>query len=234
MSWSRAKTLENFYGDMKISSEDILKKIKHSRVIPVFYHKDVAIAKSVLEACYNGGLRVFEFTNRGENAYDVFLQLKQYAQKFPDLLLGIGTIMDSSSAELFIAADADFIVSPILSFDVAKVCHQHKRLWVPGCGTLTEIVNAKNAGAELIKIFPGSVLGPKFVSSVLAVVPDLKLMPTGGVEPTNENLKAWFDAGVYCVGMGSQLITNSILEGKKWKELEANVSQLRKFFDPAQ
>ena len=217
---------------MNTSSEEILNKIKRSRIVPVFYHKDVEAAKSVLEACYNGGLRVFEFTNRGENAYDVFLQLKKFAEKFSDLLLGIGTIMDSPTAELFIAADADFIVSPILNLDVAKVCSRHKKFWVPGCGTLTEIVNAKNAGAELIKVFPGSVLGPKFISSVLAVVPDLKLMPTGGVEPSNENLKAWFDAGVYCVGMGSQLITNSIIEKNQWKELEANVSQLRKFFDP--
>jgi 2-dehydro-3-deoxyphosphogluconate aldolase/(4S)-4-hydroxy-2-oxoglutarate aldolase len=217
---------------MKASSEDILSKIKHSRIIPVYYHKDVEVAKAVLEACYRGGLRVFEFTNRGENAHEVFLALKKYAQKFPDLLLGIGTIMDSPAAELFIAADADFIVSPILNLEVAKVCSRHKKSWVPGCGTLTEIVNAKNAGAELIKVFPGAVLGPKFISSVLAVVPDLKLMPTGGVEPTSENLKAWFDAGVYCVGMGSQLLTHSIINGKHWKELEANVAQLRKFFDP--
>jgi len=217
---------------MKNSSQDILSKIQHSRIIPVFYHKDIDVAKSVLDACYNGGLRVFEFTNRGENALDVFSELKKHVEKFPDLLLGIGTILDAAAAELFIAADADFIVSPILNLDVAKVCHQHQKSWVPGCGTLTEIINAKNAGAELIKIFPGSVLGPKFVSSVLAVVPDLKLMPTGGVEPSNENLKAWFDAGVYCVGMGSQLISQSIIDGKRWKDLEANVSQLHKFFDP--
>jgi 2-dehydro-3-deoxyphosphogluconate aldolase/(4S)-4-hydroxy-2-oxoglutarate aldolase len=218
---------------MKNSSELILTKIRHSRIIPVFYHKNADVAKSVLEACYKGGLRVFEFTNRGDNALDVFSELKKHAQKFPDLLLGIGTILDSAAAELFVAADADFIVSPILNLEVGKVCHRYKKFWVPGCGTLTEIVNAKNAGAELIKVFPGSVLGPKFISSVLAVVPDLKLMPTGGVEPSHENLKAWFDAGVYCVGMGSQLISHSIIEGKRWNDLEANVSQLRKFFDPA-
>lgn len=218
---------------MKVSSQDILSKIEHSRIIPVFYHKDIEIAKSVLEACYNGGLRVFEFTNRGENAYDVFLELKMYAQKFPDLLLGVGTILDAAAAELFIAAEADFIVSPILDPEVAKVCDRHKKFWVPGCGTLTEIVNAKNAGAQLIKVFPGSVLGPKFISSVLSVVPDLKLMPTGGVEPSTENLKAWFDSGVYCVGMGSQLISHSVIEGRRWKDLQTNVSQLRKFFDPA-
>jgi 2-dehydro-3-deoxyphosphogluconate aldolase/(4S)-4-hydroxy-2-oxoglutarate aldolase len=217
---------------MSASQESMLTKIKHSRIIPVFYHQDVEVAKSVMEACYNGGLRVFEFTNRGENAYDVFLKLKEFAQRFPDLSLGIGTIMDSTAAELFVTADADFIVSPILSPEVAKVCTRHKKFWIPGCGTLTEIVNAKNAGAELIKVFPGSVLGPKFISSVLAVVPDLKLMPTGGVEPTTENLKAWFDAGVYCVGIGSQLISKAIIEGKRWKELEVNVSQLRKFFSP--
>lgn len=217
---------------MKPSSTDILNKIKHSRIIPVFYHKNIEVAKAVVDACYNGGLRVFEFTNRGENAYDVFSQLKKHTQKFPDLLLGIGTIMDSPDAELFVSADADFMVSPILNLEIAEVCARHKKFWVPGCGTLTEIVNAKNAGAELIKIFPGAVLGPKFISSVLAVVPNLKLMPTGGVEPNDENLKSWFDAGVYCVGMGSPLFTHSIIEGARWKDLEANVTKLRKFFDP--
>lgn len=217
---------------MTRSSEEILEKIRHSRIIPVFYHQDLEVAKAVIDACYHGGLRVFEFANRGENAYEVFVQLEKYAEKFTDLLVGIGTVMDASAAKKFAEANADFIVSPIMNFEIAKVCQQYKKFWVPGCGTVTEIVNAKNAGAELIKVFPGSVLGPKFISSVLAVVPDLKLMPTGGVEPTHENLKAWFDSGVYCVGMGSQLITNSLVDGKRWDDLEAKVSQLHYLSDP--
>jgi 2-dehydro-3-deoxyphosphogluconate aldolase/(4S)-4-hydroxy-2-oxoglutarate aldolase len=217
---------------MQISNAEILEKIKHSRIIPVFYHKDTEVAKAVIEACYKGGLRVFEFTNRGENAYEVFVQLQKFAEKMPDLLLGIGTIMDSPTAEKFIGAHADFVVSPILKMEIAQVCNRHKKFWVPGCGTLTEIVNARDAGAELIKVFPGSVLGPKFISAVLAVVPELKLMPTGGVEPTHENLKKWFDSGVFSVGMGSQLITNSIIEGKRWDDLEGKVSQLHYLSDP--
>jgi 2-dehydro-3-deoxyphosphogluconate aldolase/(4S)-4-hydroxy-2-oxoglutarate aldolase len=217
---------------MQIANVEILEKIRHSRIIPVFYHRDVEIAKAVIEACYKGGLRVFEFTNRGENAHEVFIQLQKFAEKMPDLLLGIGTIMDAPSAEKFIGADADFIVSPIVKMEIAQVCSRHKKFWVPGCGTLTEIVSARDAGAELIKVFPGSVLGPKFISAVLAVIPDLKLMPTGGVEPTHENLKTWFDSGVFSVGMGSQLITNSIIEGKRWDDLEGKVTQLHYLSDP--
>lgn len=217
---------------MTRSSEEILDKIRHSRIIPVFYHQDVEVAKAVIDACYHGGLRVFEFANRGENAYEVFVELEKYAEKFHDMMVGIGTVMDPVTAKKFAEVNADFIVSPIVNFEIGKVCQQYKKFWVPGCGSVTEIVNAKNAGAELIKVFPGSVLGPKFISSVLAVVPELKLMPTGGVEPTHDNLKAWFDAGVYCVGMGSQLITNSIIEGERWSDLEAKVTQLHYLSDP--
>ena len=211
---------------MKVPPEKILSEMKRTGIIPVFYYPEVATAKSVIESCYKGGVRVFEFTNRGENAFEVFVELLKFVSQFPGLILGIGTVMNGRDAEKFIDAGAAFIVSPILKTEMADACAKHGVLWIPGCGTLTEIVTAKEAGAQLIKVFPGSVLGPKFISAVLAVVPDLKLMPTGGVEPTRENLKSWFDAGVYCVGMGSQLLTNQIVAARQWDVLEKTVSQL--------
>ncbi len=210
---------------MEFSKEEILTSIKRTGVIPVFYHRDLSVAKKVIEACYKGGVRVFEFTNRGENAYHVFEQLVEYTKRFEGLILGIGTIMDVAATEKFIKAGAKFIVSPILKNEMADACQAHGTMWVPGCGTLTEIVLAKEAGAAVIKIFPGSVLGPEFVSSVLPVVPGLLLMPTGGVDPTKKSLTAWFEAGVFCVGIGSRLISKEIIEGKRWDKLEKKVRQ---------
>lgn len=193
-------------------------------MIPVFFHADVDIAKAVIDASYAGGVRVFEFTNRGGNAFETFGQLLVYARQYPDLSLGIGTVMDDAATQKFIDAGAHFIVSPILRPSMAVVCRKHDIPWIPGCATLTEIVTAKDAGASIIKIFPGSVLGPGFVSSVLPVVPGLKLMPTGGVEPTEQNLSAWFNAGVVCVGMGSQLFKKEVLVSKDWTTLQKQIT----------
>lgn len=209
----------------KFSKQQVVSAMKSTGMIPVFYNADVEVAKGVIDASYKGGVKVFEFTNRGGNAFDVFVQLLKHIEKYPDLLLGIGTIMDGTTAKKFIDAGAHFIVSPILKPEMATVCKQHDVLWIPGCATLTEIVNGKEAGAEVIKIFPGSVLGPGFVSSVMPVVPGLQLMPTGGVEPNEKNLSAWFKAGVVCVGMGSQLFTKEIMTEKNWSLLEKNVEE---------
>lgn len=207
------------------SSSSIQQGMRSSGMIPVFFHPDIEIAKAVLDASYKGGVRVFELTNRGENAFQVFTQLLAHAQKYPDLMLGIGTIMNATNTQKYIDAGAHFIVSPILKPEMAPVCHQQDKLWIPGCATLTEIVTAKDLGATIIKIFPGSVLGPGFVSAVMPVVPGLQLMPTGGVEPTETNLSAWFKAGVVCVGMGSQLFTKEILETMNWSLLQQRVAE---------
>ncbi|MBX2971135.1 MAG: bifunctional 4-hydroxy-2-oxoglutarate aldolase/2-dehydro-3-deoxy-phosphogluconate aldolase [Cyclobacteriaceae bacterium] len=208
----------------KFTSDTILEAMRSTGMIPVFYHADIEIAKAVMEASYKGGVRVFEFTNRGGNAFDVFTQLLVHAQQYPDMVLGIGTIMNAEATQKFIDAGAHFIVSPILKPEMAEVCKKHDVPWIPGCATLTEIVTAKEHGAAVIKIFPGSVLGPGFVSSVLPVIPGYQLMPTGGVEPTKENLSAWFKAGVMCVGMGSQLFKKEIMEKKDWPALERSVA----------
>lgn len=206
------------------SIDSIQQAMRTSGMIPVFYNADIEVAKGVLDASYKGGVRVFEFTNRGGNAFDVFTQLLKHAQQYPDLMMGIGTIMNAADTQKFCDAGAHFIVSPILKAEMATVCHQNNKLWIPGCATLTEIVTAKDLGAKVIKIFPGSVLGPGFVSSIIPVVPGLQLMPTGGVEPTEANLSAWFKAGVVCVGMGSQLISKEIIETKNWIKLQQGVA----------
>jgi 2-dehydro-3-deoxyphosphogluconate aldolase/(4S)-4-hydroxy-2-oxoglutarate aldolase len=209
---------------MSFSKQQITDGIRQSGLVPLFTHDNAAEAGQVLEAAYRGGIRVFEFTNRKKNAFEVFTELLRQRDRYPDLMLGIGTIMDAATTKKFIDAGADFIIAPVMKPDMAAVCHAYNKHWIPGCATLTEIVAAKDHGAEVIKVFPGSVLGPAFVSSIMPVVPELNLMITGGVEPTEQNLSAWFNAGATSVGMGSQLFTKAILAEKDWKSLEKKVS----------
>jgi 2-dehydro-3-deoxyphosphogluconate aldolase/(4S)-4-hydroxy-2-oxoglutarate aldolase len=210
---------------MKFTNQQIVDTMKRTGVVPLFTHDNAEEAQQVIEAAYRGGVRVFEFTNRKKNSYDVFVHILKQRSNYPDLMIGIGTIMDGATTKKFIDAGADFIISPILKLEMAEVCRAHNKLWMPGCATLTEIVTAKENGAEVIKVFPGSVLGPGFVSSIMPVVPDLQLMITGGVEPNEKNLSAWFKAGAMCVGMGSQLFTKEIIAEKNWTLLEKNVTE---------
>jgi 2-dehydro-3-deoxyphosphogluconate aldolase/(4S)-4-hydroxy-2-oxoglutarate aldolase len=211
---------------MSFTNQQIVAKMKELGLVPLFTHDDVSIAQQVIEAAYRGGVRVFEFTNRKKNSFEVFVAMLDYCKKFPDLMLGIGTVMDGATTKKFIDAGAHFIISPILKLEMAEVCRAHDILWMPGCATLTEIVTAKEHGAQVIKVFPGSVLGPGFVSAIMPVVPDLQLMITGGVEPNEKNLTAWFKAGAMSVGMGSQLFTKEILERNDWGALERSVSDI--------
>ena len=210
-----------------MKKEQIYQLLLCEKLIPVFYNSSVALSQQVLNASYNGGVRVFEFTNRGKNALEIFKELIKYRNlHFPDLLMGAGTILNTDSAKAFIAAGADFLVSPIFSNELMIFAKENNIVWIPGCGTLTEIANADTSGCLLIKIFPGGTLGPNFVSAVLAPMPWLKLMPTGGVEPTEVNLSAWFKAGVSCVGMGSQLITKEILEEQNFDQLQQKITNV--------
>jgi 2-dehydro-3-deoxyphosphogluconate aldolase / (4S)-4-hydroxy-2-oxoglutarate aldolase len=203
-------------------------KMQETGMIPVFYNKDTELCKKVLKACYNGGVRVFEFTNRGDYAHEVFSELNKYATKeLPDMILGVGSVVDPGTTSLYIQLGTNFIVSPILNEDMAKVCNRRKVLWSPGCGSLTEISKAEELGAEIVKIFPGmQVGGPKFVEAVLGPFPWSSIMPTGGVDTSEENLSAWFKAGVACVGMGSQLLTKEIITNGKWDELSKNCANI--------
>lgn len=210
---------------MKFTKQQIVAAIKEAGIVPLFTHENPDDAQQVIEAAYRGGIRVFEFTNRRANSFEVFGHLLGVAKKYPDLMLGIGTIMDGATAKKFIDAGAHFIISPIVKLEMAKVCNEYNVPWMPGCATLTEIILAKDNGADIIKLFPGSVLGPGFVSSIMPVVPDLQLMITGGVEPNEKNLSSWFKAGATAVGMGSLLFTKEILAQKDWKLLEQKVAE---------
>ncbi|MEX0844369.1 MAG: bifunctional 4-hydroxy-2-oxoglutarate aldolase/2-dehydro-3-deoxy-phosphogluconate aldolase [Balneolaceae bacterium] len=193
-------------------------------LVPLFYHHDLETCKEVLTACYKGGARILEFTNRGDFAHEVFGELNKFAeQELPEMILGVGSVTDAGTASLYMQLGANFVVTPVYREDIAIVCNRRKVLWSPGCGSLTEIAKAEEMGAEIIKVFPGSQLGPGFVKAIKAPCPWTSIMPTGGVSAEKENLKGWFDAGVTCVGMGSKLVTKEFLKNKDYSGLEKHV-----------
>ncbi len=206
-------------------AQKILDTIDATGIVPLFTHDQPDDALEVVRTAYSAGIKVFEFTNRRSNSFEVFQHLVANKSQFPGIYLGIGTIMDGRTTTKFIDAGADFIISPILKLDMSVVCRDRGVPWIPGCGTLTEAVTAHEHGASLIKLFPGSVLGPAFVQAVRPVVPDIKWMITGGVEPTSENLSAWFQAGAHCVGMGSQLFSKEILQKRDWVTLSERIKK---------
>jgi len=199
--------------------------MEETGLVPLYYNSDAGICREVISACHAGGAKVFEFTNRGAFAHEVFSEVKKWAREHcPGMMIGTGSVPDAATAALYMQLDADFIVSPVLNPEVARICNRRKVLWVPGCGTLTEISQAEELGAEIVKIFPGtSVGGPGFVKAVKAPCPWTSIMPTGGVDPSEENLRQWFTAGVTCVGMGSALITDKLVKAHDWQALQAIV-----------
>lgn len=203
---------------------EVAQVMKDTGMIPLFFNSDVELSKKVLKACYNGGARLLEFTARGDFAFEVFGQLTKYAIKeLPGMIMGVGSVTDAAAASLYMQLGANFIVTPVLREDIAVVCNRRKVLWSPGCGSLTEIARAEELGCEIVKLFPGDVYGPEFVKGVKGPQPWTSIMPTGGVSPTEENLKAWFDAGVTCVGMGSKLISKDIIAKQDFDTLERDV-----------
>ena len=191
-------------------------------VVPVFYNGDLEKTKGIARACVAGGIRVLEFTNRGDHAWEVFSALDRFcAAEWPDAILGAGSVLDAGTASLYISNGASFIVGPVTNPDVAKVCNRRKVGYVPGCGTASEISYAEELGAEIVKIFPGSAVGgPGFVKDVLAPMPWSSIMPTGGVDITEESLRPWFDAGVFAVGLGSKLVSSDLVANNDWATLE--------------
>ena len=206
-----------------VNKEDIILIMESTGMIPVFNHHDIGIAKQVLDVSYHAGVRIFEFTNRGENALEVFTALSRYATKYNDLILGIGTIFDSKTALKFLDAGAQFIVSPALVPELADFAKNKNVLWIPGCSTVSEVYQATKLEVSLIKAFPGNILGPDFVKAIKSVLPNVKIMPTGGVIPTTENLNAWFTAGASCVGMGSQLFKKEYIENENTDQLSSMI-----------
>ena len=211
----------------KTSRLKVLNSIMQEGLLPLFYNTNADVVVEVIHACLIGGAGCFEFTNRGDCAYDVFRQVTERMKDEPHLVLGAGTIMDSATAALYIQAGAAFIVSPNLNPDVARLCNRRKIAYFPGCGTVSEISQAEELGIEICKVFPGgSVGGPGFVKNVLGPMPWSNLLPTGGVEATEENVSAWIKAGAIAVGIGSSLFKKEIIDNKDYQRITELVKNM--------
>lgn len=210
----------------RYSRIEVASVMKENGMVPLFFHSDIELSKKILKACYDGGSRLMEFTSRGDFAFEIFGQLNKYAlAELPGMILGVGSVTDAAAASLYMQLGANFIVTPVLREDIALVCNRRKVLWSPGCGTLTEIARAEELGCEIVKLFPGEIYGPQFIKGIKGPCPWTSIMPTGGVSTERDNLKTWFDAGVTCVGIGSQLISSEILANKDYAGLEAKVKE---------
>jgi 2-dehydro-3-deoxyphosphogluconate aldolase/(4S)-4-hydroxy-2-oxoglutarate aldolase len=190
----------------KFDKIQVIQKMGETGMVPVYYNGNVETVKQILKACYEGGVRAFEFTNRGDFAHEVFTEVAKFVDtECPEMALGVGTVIDAPTAALYLQEGANFVVGPLFNPDVAKVCNRRCVPYIPGCGTISEIGFAQEVGCDVAKVFPGDVLGANFVKDLMAPMRWSKIMVTGGVAPTEENLTAWFKAGTYCVGMGSKL-----------------------------
>ena len=207
---------------------EVLNTITNKGLVPIFYHSDITVAKKVVDACAKAGLNLLEFTNRGKFAIEVFKELSMYCQKVaPDFILGAGTVFEENTAAMFVSYGANFIVSPFLNENIAKFCNRRKIPYVPGCATVTEISWAEELGAEIIKLYPGSFIGgPDFVKMILGPMPWTRIMPTGGVDPSEENITAWFNSGVEAVGIGSKLLRKDLIEKEDFKQISENIAKL--------
>jgi 2-dehydro-3-deoxyphosphogluconate aldolase / (4S)-4-hydroxy-2-oxoglutarate aldolase len=202
------------------NQQDILNQIQQQKMLPLWFHKDATVSIDVLKALYAAGIKAVEYTNRGAEAEENFKALRKVVnESMPGMLLGIGTVKTVEDAQKFIAAGADFIISPVVFPPVAKAVQDAGLLWIPGCLTPTEVFTAEMNGAKMVKIFPGSVVGPSYIAAIKELFPGLLFMPTGGVDTTAENIKEWFDAGVVAVGMGSKLISKAVLQNKEYDKL---------------
>ena len=204
----------------KYDKLQVLETVKETGIVPVFYNAELETSKKVLKACYEGGIRAFEFTNRGDFAHEVFGELVKYANKeLPGMIVGVGSIVDSGTAALYIQLGANFVVGPLFNPEIAPVCNRRLIPYCPGCGSVSEVGAAQEAGCDLCKVFPGDVLGPAFVKGLRAPMPWSRIMVTGGVKPERENLAGWFGAGVTCVGMGSNLFPKELIASGEWEKI---------------
>ena len=204
----------------------VMQKIAAAPMVPVFYHKDAEVAKKVVKACYDGGVRAFEFTNRGDFAQEVFAELSKFVEvECPELALGIGSIVDAPTAAMYLQLGANFIVGPLFNPDIAVVCNRRCVTYCPGCLTPSEIGKAQEVGCDFTKVFPGDVVGPNLIKGLMAPMPWSKIMVTGGVAPEKENLATWFKAGVFCVGMGSKLFPADKVKSADWAYVTAKCQE---------
>ncbi|MBO4447408.1 MAG: bifunctional 4-hydroxy-2-oxoglutarate aldolase/2-dehydro-3-deoxy-phosphogluconate aldolase [Bacteroidales bacterium] len=206
----------------KYNKFQVMEAMRETGMVPVFYNADIEISKKVLKACYDGGVRAFEFTNRGDFAQEVFGQLVKYANaELPGMIVGVGSVVDAGTAAMYLQLGANFVVGPLFNPEIAPVCNRRLVPYCPGCGSVSEVGKAQELGCDICKVFPGDVLGPKFVKGLRAPMPWSQIMVTGGVKPEKENLKGWFDAGVTCVGMGSNLFPKEVIAAGDWAAITA-------------
>ena len=206
----------------KYSKLQVLLAMKETGIVPVFYNSDVEVSKKVLKACYDGGIRLFEFTNRGDFAHEVFGELVKYANaELPGMIMGAGSVVDPGTAALFIQLGANFIVGPVFNPAVVPVCNRRLIPYCPGCGSVSEVSTAQEAGCDVCKVFPGDVIGPAFIKDLRGPMPWSQVMVTGGVKPEKANLEGWFKAGVTCVGMGSNLFPKDAIAAGDWGRITA-------------
>jgi len=200
--------------------QTILELVPQQGILPLYFYKDTTVSIEVLKALYAAGIRAVEYTNRGEAALKNFIEMRKVCDtELKGMYLGIGTIKNGEMAQTFIDAGTDYIICPGLVESVAAVADKNNMLWVPGCMTPSEIIKAETLGAKMIKLFPGNVLGPGFLSAIKEIFPGLLFMPTGGVELDKDNIAGWFKAGVCAVGMGSKLITKQLLEAGDYAQI---------------
>ena len=195
--------------------------IPQQGILPLYFNKDTEVSIEILRALYRAGVKSVEYTNRGEAALVNFTAMKKVCEtEMKDMYLGVGTIKNAEMAQQFIDAGADYLISPGLVASVAAIADKNDMLWVPGCMTPSEIIKAETLGAKFIKLFPGNLLGPDFMSGIKELFQGLKFMPTGGVDTTKENLSGWFKSGVCAVGMGSKLVSKQLMEAKDYAAIE--------------
>ena len=205
---------------MQFNKIQVLSAMKETGMVPVFYHKDIEIAKHIVKACYDGGVRVFEFTDRGDFANEVFGELVKFClNECPKMIMGVGTVVDPATASMYMQFGANFVVGPLFNPEIAKACNRRLIPYIPGCGSISEVGFAQEAGSDFCKIFPGDVLGSKFIKNIMNPMPWSQLIVTGGVEPTEYNLASWFKAGTTCVGMGSSIFSKEVIIAKNWSKI---------------
>ena len=207
---------------------DVYNKIIDQGLVPLTYHSDVDVLKKLVAATVEGGSKLFEFTNRADGAYKVFEQLLPFCRsEFPELVLGVGSILDPGTGSLYISVGADFIVGSVFNPDLGKICNRRKIAYIPGCGSASEISTAEESGVEIVKIFPGGAIGgPNFVKSILGPTPWSLIMPTGGVTAEKENIDSWFEAGVIAVGMGSAVFRKDWIKALEYNKITNLVKQI--------
>jgi len=213
----------------------VFSAIVETGLVPVFYNGNLEVAKQIVAACAGGRAKVVEFTNRGDRAWNVFTQLVEWAEKAqPGAILGVGSVIDAPTAALYISSGANFVVGPVLNPEVARLCNRRKIAYMPGCGSATEISEAEELGVEIVKVFPGAeVGGPGFVKAVLGPMPWTRIMPTGGVDATEESIRGWFGAGVACVGIGSKLVARDLVAARDYEGISKRVAQVLAWIEEA-